>query len=601
MQTVSTEYKEQIDKQLRNVSYIKVNLGVVNVNATRDDTISTNGEVYFSKKDLIDVSESINKVYHTMEHNRFILDSNNLLPPEIGDAIPYKQGFVSTSISGADGTFSVNPVITIDFLNPLNFIGLVFRFDKILGCYASELQVQALLNNVEVYNSTIYPDSPEYLLETPIPSLEGTCDKLILTFKKTYPAKRRARLDYILFGLVKEFSDTTITTATWNRNIDLLTSKISVNSFNFTAIDLDKDYNPDNASGFWKYIEKRQPVTWQYGYELDDNSIEWINGGKLFTDGDIKVDSSGAISTVSFNSTSILNQMTENYYKGVYSAIPVSLYSLAEDVFEYANSLNYGISYSIDSSLNNIYTSLPVGDLPINQALQLIANAGMCVLYVDRDGVITIKSITDVLQDFSLNFSNMTSTPAIEKVPALMTVTTSFGIPSIGTVSEVLMSTESLTFSTNTDVRLSYDESTECSIVTTGTMTVVGSPVFYAKYCDVVLIGSGTVSISGKKIIRNTTEITYVVSDKGYDCPIENSLINTEEDAIAYAEWIASILTRRNQYTVSDRGYPELDVLDLINVDTLFSTNLEATVTGIKLKYSGALSSETLFLSKEVT
>ena len=51
-----------------------------------------------------------------------------------------------------------------------------------------------------------------------------------------------------------------------------------------------------------------------------------------------------------------------------------------------------------------------------------------------------------------------------------------------------------------------------------------------------------------------------------------------------------SILSLRNEYTFDNRGYCELDPLDNILLDTLYSNNLRTFVIENNIKYNGALS-----------
>ena len=81
---------------------------------------------------------------------------------------------------------------------------------------------------------------------------------------------------------------------------------------------------------------------------------------------------------------------------------------------------------------------------------------------------------------------------------------------------------------------------------------------------------------------------------------LENILINSIADATEYAKWIGDVLIKRNEYTCSDRGFPELDLCDVILSDTLFTTGIESTIIANKLKYNGTLSATTTYISNEV-
>jgi hypothetical protein len=102
--------------------------------------------------------------------------------------------------------------------------------------------------------------------------------------------------------------------------------------------------------------------------------------------------------------------MTNTYYKGVYNPDGTSLYDLAVDVLTDANLplLKDGsVRWSIDESLKTIRTVAP---LPLDthaNCLQLIANAGGCVIRPDRDGILRIEKL-----DYSTTLTNLLPAPS---------------------------------------------------------------------------------------------------------------------------------------------------------------------------------------------
>ena len=77
-------------------------------------------------------------------------------------------------------------------------------------------------------------------------------------------------------------------------------------------------------------------------------------------------------------------------------------------------------------------------------------------------------------------------------------------------------------------------------------------------------------------------------------------MITSMQHAREYAQWVAGIVQRRAEYTFKDRGFPEIDTMDNVSVDTLFTSNVQATVTENELSYNGAFSgSSKLLMIKE--
>lgn len=603
MYPVSNDYKSQIEKQVRNFSYIKVNFGIVDSNASEDSTITDNGSMYYSQSNEIDLGKNVELRYLTFEHNKFILDGFNRLP-EVGE-VEYYQGFVSNAISNSSGQFTTPPKITITFPSLFSFIGLTFRFNKLQNSYPSELRVRAYNGASVVYDSIKTPTSPEYVLDEPVPASGLFCNKIELTFNKTYPVRRRAELEYLMFGIVKTFTNEEISSSMWTRELSLMSTRLPKNEFTFSILDKNKDYNPENPQGVWQYLEERQPVWFQYGYQLDNGQIEWVDASTLYSVGKVKVSSGSITPVVSFSTESILNSLEETYYQGVYYPAGRSLYDLAIDVLTFANLpllRNGTIPYVVDTALQSVITRVPLPEMKIKEVLQLIANAGRCVIDCNRIGQIEIKRYVEPVVNsstFKFTFDKIKLPPVLEKNQLLLSVNTFSNTVTVEDNSTILH-TSNVTLDTPTECLFKYDMSTNVSLNAGVGITVHDTPTYYAGSCRVTISGSGTINITGKKLIFSKDGISYVVGTTGFICPIENLLLNSSADAYAYAEWVASILVRRNEYKIQDRGYPELDTGDLILSDTLFTSDMEATIVGLKVKYNGALSGETKFLSKEV-
>lgn len=123
----------------------------------------------------------------------------------------------------------------------------------------------------------------------------------------------------------------------------------------------------------------------RYGYELDDGTVEWFQGGKLkltkWSSNDIKL---------SISAKDRFDSLDSTYQKGIYREEGASLYDLANDVF-----LDAGVDlrdFEVDPYLKNISIQNPIPAVKHKEALQLIANAGRCILYQDRYGKIILRS-----------------------------------------------------------------------------------------------------------------------------------------------------------------------------------------------------------------
>lgn len=104
--------------------------------------------------------------------------------------------------------------------------------------------------------------------------------------------------------------------------------------------------------------------------------------------------------------------MTGKYHKGTYHPDGISLYALAEDVLTDA-----GVDpreYFIDPYLKKVTVQNPIPIVKHTEALQMIANAGRCIMTQDRRKKITLRS--SFLPDMNANSENQTAFSRVENI-----------------------------------------------------------------------------------------------------------------------------------------------------------------------------------------
>jgi hypothetical protein len=104
-------------------------------------------------------------------------------------------------------------------------------------------------------------------------------------------------------------------------------------------------------------------------------------------------------------------------YKEEHDLSERSLYDLAELVLNAANlPLNSDgtVKWSIDKRLKNVYTTAPLPENTCANCLQLIANAGCCSIYQDRNGVLRLSEFVNLAEpdtDYEISSFNSYSKP----------------------------------------------------------------------------------------------------------------------------------------------------------------------------------------------
>ncbi len=583
MYPVTDQWKEDTELTLRNHSYIRIIFSVTDPDAPSLSTPSDNGHLPYSDVDSVDVGTSALVTYQTLERNRFILDGKNPLPL---DENPIYQGYVGSAISSDTGAYTVQPYIKITFDDYVQFPGLTFQFDESMGDYPTSMRVVAYKDGVSVLDKTKTPDNTYWMMDEQIP----LCNSIFLYWVNSSVPHRRARLLSLTYGLVNRLETKDIISCTSTKEIDLLTSKIPKQEFEFSLIDTERRYDPENPSGLWEYLESRQPVNYQYGYELSDGSIEWIPWGLSYSTGDFEVSKQGKVSEVKIKCVGLADHLTTTYDEGVYSANGRSLYDLAMDVMR---SVGFENTIELDNTLKTIYTHNPLPSSKVNECLQLIANAGRCIMSHSRGGYIQILRESSTSTGFEINFGKMTDTPTTTKIPPLRNLSVEYN--TIKVDSEVKAAVNEVEVSSETAHEYTFTHSaiTNNQLVLSSGLTMVGEAKFYAYKTVVTLIGTGTVTVNGNSLTDNRIEYKAKYSEVGEDLSgVSNTLIDNQTDAIAYANWVADITLRRNTYSAPDRGYPELDVGDSIKFTSNFANETPVTMVQQKLTYNGTISGE---------
>jgi hypothetical protein len=369
MQTVSTAYKEQIQNKLRNHSYVRVSYGVFNLQATQQAQFADNGHAPFND---LSINDDIlpTKRYITFEKNYWRADGSQYILPSSG---PYDYtGFVSSAVSGDDNTFSTNPTITVTFSDAQDIFGLTFYFPD--GEVPREIKV----------NGTAYfPDDWLYTM----PDKLAAVTQITIEFVQAPAAGHHVRLDRIRFGQSVCFDNSSIIKTSFSSSIDFLSLSLTQKQLSVTIDNTQQTYNPLNPEGLYAYLEAKQPMEIRYGYELDNGSIEWILGDSLV----LESTPVAADTQATFSAVDNLSNLTGTFYHGLYRPAGISLYYLAVEVLTDA-----GVEhYSVDDHLKTVYTKAALPIATHRECLQIISNAGQCILYTDRRGYITLEIALD--------------------------------------------------------------------------------------------------------------------------------------------------------------------------------------------------------------
>lgn len=231
----------------------------------------------------------------TCEPNAWGLDGEHL--PRAGQQF----AFWSTELSGDDGEFANPPNIVLEFDEKYTATGLTLRFAPGTNEWCSQINVEWTQDGVVRDAGVFYPSSSVFALENTVEAF----DRISIYIDKTSLPNRRAKLEYIGVGIVREFDGTELTSFKSIHEIDLISDSVPINvldaSFH-SSTDADfifqkkqpvEAYEGENLIGVY-YIEKGEQQSGQnYSISCQDAigviDLDTYDGGIWLEDTDVEV------------------------------------------------------------------------------------------------------------------------------------------------------------------------------------------------------------------------------------------------------------------------------------------------------------------------
>ena len=506
MQTVSEQWKNAHKQTLLNESFVEVSLDVADPDALADASSQDNGAVYIS-----DTSEVVSEVdknivpYCTLEQNIWLLDGNREALPESDYG---ESGYVGDTLSNDVCVFSdKTPTLTINFSREFESIipGITITWSPAYGEFAEDFVVVAYLGDSVVAEKEVLGNrSVKSIVMVDI----ANYDRIIIMIKKWCLPYHRARIEEVFVGINKVYSKTELFDYSHTQSVDPISTSLPKMEISFSIDNVSGEYNPYNEQGMSKYLMARQEVKARYGLKMNDGSVEWIKGGTFYLS-EWYAKQNGM--SADFTARDLLEFMSA-IYKDEHNLSSRSLYDLAERVLIAADlPLNSDgtVKWIIDESLKTIVTTAPLPEDTLANCLQVIANAGKCVLYQDRNGTLRIEPLKFDVTDYTINSFN------------------------------------------------SYSKS---EITATKPIKQVELKVY-------------TYTTGDKGIESTSTDIAVPVGTAGETVVVDNPLVVDNNHAADIATWVGTHLGHRMTLDSSWRADVRLDALDIVANENNYNTN----------------------------
>ena len=473
-----------------------------------------------------------------------------------------------------NGVFQNVPVIEITLNQSQSFIGMTYEFAY---AYPTQIRVTYYLKGkqkgqfISIPTGLTFVDSEHRLSEF---------DQIKFEFLGMSEPYRRLRITRLSFGFEKKFEMKDIISVNHTLSVDPISSSLPYEKLTLKVNNISKDYNPDNPQGAWVYFSNGQPLSIRYGVQVD-NGIEWVEAGKLLLSDAPTVDGTSA----SFSAVDVISTLTNDYNRGRWYRDGATLYSLAYEVLADAGVTDY----ILPDSLKNITTYAPLPIVPHRECLQMIANAGQCILNTNPQGAVVMEeqTYTDAPIDFHIDFSKVFEKPIVKKTEKLKSVDVTVHSLHASSERTELCKHTGVNISGTKEIQVLYDCATDVGAEVVGGELL--SATYYARTAFLQISAESTVDVVvyGCKIVDNTSVFSTKVSDSGEVCPMDNPLITDAERAHSVGEWVATYLESRNTYDMNFRQDFTLDINDVIYIRSDFEDNIPARITKLQFKLPG--------------
>lgn len=586
----SVEMIKQLKKPKRNLGFLKVNFDIVDPETNPD--LSTNTEEIFSNLNNIkQATIPQTKNYATLEKNFWLLNGSQ---PIYGSE-ELEQTYISEFMSDENCQFEENACIILHSSVYLTTLGLSMIFDSINENYARKLNVKAYRDDVLIMDKDYTLDSYKDRLIFADNEELVRWNRIEIYFVESSLPYRRIRVNQLLFGIMETYTDDNILSAESKEKTTMINSELPTHTFKFTIDNMNKLFNPDNPEGWYRYILQQQPISYEWGYELDDGTIEWVLGGKMLLTGSVDVGEN----QVTFSTTTLINYLTKVYKKGVYNANGRSLYDLAVDVLN-DNGIDSS-QYNLWEGLKELKTDAPLPKLEARQLLQIISTTGNCIFYTDREDIINIQPFEYVLNTDGMDYDFITSKPVVNVQSELYNSIVYINHYSIESAVSELFKNESLEISDNTTIEVEYDLATNIEATITG--GTILNATYYGRYAILEITNNSdelvSLIITGNKIGVSQTIDSKQYNADGEDIEYKNDLVTQmveSSKSIKLKEFIGNWYNNRNIYSFNNRGDILKDTREILPIETDFSSKLIGYLVENNINYNGAWSGSSVVI-----
>ncbi|MEG3041540.1 MAG: hypothetical protein RR891_06015 [Clostridium sp.] len=382
---VTNMFKEAIYAPSRKTR-ASVRFEILDTTAYKENNIIVPSEVEFSKS--IQLTNKIrvpsNKIV-TLEKDYFKLDGTFSLPLMTNNE--KEIGYWGASLTDKTGTFTIPETFQITFIKEHSSMGLTIYFDVLNNEYATKFNIYFYNDETGLYK-TINVDGNNKAIYELVDKLGGY-KKIIIEVIKWCKPFRRCKIIEVDFGIIKVYEDSNLIKVDLIQELDHTSSNLPSDEMKFTIDNLNKEFNPLNPTGYAAYLQQGQEAFLTIGVEVEEGKevYEDIQISKLYLK---EQQSDEGTLTSTFTCRDIFDLLSNDEIENL-ATTKTNLYEFATSILTLCGIENYRIS----NNLKQINTQGVYKKMSYRSLLQLIAIAGMCVVYSDNKGVVEFKQLVE--------------------------------------------------------------------------------------------------------------------------------------------------------------------------------------------------------------
>lgn len=425
MISASRDWKALHEETIVPESYIEIKYGIADSTAQDAAIVTNNGTTFYSNPDgIVDTfSKNIPK-FATLENNMWVLDGSFAFIPEAdqyGDT-----GYIADA---------VNPIVTLSLPYAMQqpIPGITVIWSEAYGEYATRCRISAWSNGAVIASEEFENSSARSAFEMPL----SNYDRVDIEILEWTIPDHHPRIERVYFGIVEIFTNHHLVKYSHEQSAGLLSTELPKNEIVFSLDNSSGIWNPDNPQGTTRYLADRQEVKVRYGYKIN-GEIQYVKAGTFWSNA-WDIPSNGLEAT--FTARDLI-EFLDYEYTGpkVGTLYDVALSALTQ--IELPVTEMNTPRYYLDENLRNITTDFSEDTEAYTAAviLQMCANAGQCVMYHDRDGILRIERYVkeqtghSISQDISYSYPERTMT----KPPQKIVINNGMWVENVATSGEVI-------------------------------------------------------------------------------------------------------------------------------------------------------------------